>query len=160
MAKIFYITFIILGSVVNCFGQTASANISVTISHPVGTEKINDMDFGIFETGKNAGSIELNTSGNYKSSGGVILISNTTATHASLSITGDYAYSVTLPTDDIILKRDGGKETMTVGSFNITPTITKDNQLLAIGATLQVGASQLPGNYYLVDAFTVTVNYN
>jgi len=161
MAKSLFIFIILAMATVACFSQSgASANISATISHPVGTQKINDMSFGNFVTSNAAGSIELNTNSMRKSSGGVVLTGQEAVTHATFNITGDFAYSITLPSEAITLKRNGGEETMKVESFYFTPVITTQNQLLAIGATLKVGASQLPGNYNSVDALAVTVNYN
>ncbi len=161
MAKSLYIIIILVSSTITCFCQSGgSANISATISHPVGTQKINDMNFGKFVISNSAGSIELNTSNNSKSTGGVVLTDRATATLASLYITGDFVYAITMPSDGITLKRNGGEETMRVGSFYFTTLGTQQNQLLAIGATLKVGASQLPGNYNSVEALAVTVNYN
>ncbi len=144
MAKSLFIIIVLFTTTVACFSQSAaSANISATITTPVGTSKLGDLAFENFNSN--------------------LLPGNINARPASINVTGNgYAYSVTGPSEQVTVKRNGGNETMIVESFYITQKASGDenNQLLAIGATLKVGASQLPGNYNSVEALTVTVNYN
>ncbi len=54
-----------------------------------------------------------------------------------------------------------GSATMTVTQFTSSPTtpgsLVSGSQVVSVGATLQVGNGQVPGNY--IGSFEVTINY-
>lgn len=83
---------------------------------------------------------------------------------ASFNIIGNsYAYSITLPVTDILLTKKGNDEAITIGSFNITSTksgLNVDEQLIVLGAMLNVNAFQAEGIYTSKTPLTVIVNYN
>lgn len=122
--------------------------------------------FGKFVAGS-GGSVTVNAaSGARSASGGVLLVASGGGTVAQFNITGDpnAAYAVTLPADDVVtITIAGGGSTMAVSSFvsSPAPTGTLDGggaQILKVGATLTVGASQAVGNYS--GTFSVIVVYN
>lgn len=167
MPRLICMTFILLVSATKLFAQSsATATVSATIITPVGVTKSADLNFGNFATGSQPGTIELNSTSIWTSTGGVKLLeTNENADRASFIVMGaNSTYTVTLPSASIILLRKGGMETMTVGSFSIVAS-AKDylnitNQTFAIGATLNAGASQPTGEYVPAMPLTVIVNYN
>jgi len=98
--------------------------------------------------------------------GGVTLPATTgTVTAASFNVTGanSYTYSITLPASPTTIT--SGANNMTVSTFTSNPATTgtlsgTGSQTLSVGATLNVGASQVAGLYTSSIPFTVTVNYN
>ena len=78
-------------------------------------------------------------------------------------ISNSYAYSVTLPANDILLTKNGTADTMKIDSFNITSAKVNSNsgeETLTVGAVLTVNAFQAEGNYAAASPVAVTVNYN
>jgi hypothetical protein len=145
---------------------SATATVSATIISPIGTTKLEDLSFGRFSTNSKSGSIALEDGGTLKVSGGIKLSENKeTGEPAIFSITGDAgSYHISLQPEPIILKRKDGSETMKVSSFTISSSSkAKGNTItetLAIGATLNVGASQAEGRYVTNTPFAVTVHFN
>jgi hypothetical protein len=167
MTRFFVIIILIFFSGIQLYGQSsARAGVSVTILEPVGTQKLQDLNFGTFKVGASSGSVELYSSRTRSSSGGVRLYeTNEEASMATFKvINNQQAFSVTLPSEPLKLIRIGGTETMAVGSLSILGLDEKEvngsNQPIAIGATLHAGASQPAGEYTITTPLRVNINYN
>ena len=145
---------------------SASATAAANIITPIQISKAADLYFGNIVAGTNPGTVTVSHDGIRTKSGGVTLPTATpgTITAAKFNISGlpSATYSITLPTSTTITK-NGGTEQMTIDNFTSDPhetgTITTDGtQILAVGATLNVGANQSAGTYE--GSFSVTVAYN
>jgi len=151
------------------FGQqtsSATASASATVITPISISKTVDMNFGNLASGTSSGTVVLTAAGSRSSTGGVTLPATTgSPTAASFTVTGQgsYTYSITLPASATTIS-DASSHTMTVDTWSSTPTTTgtlsSGTQTLTVGATLHVGASQVPNTYTSATPFTVTVNYN
>ncbi|MDP2336731.1 MAG: DUF4402 domain-containing protein [Bacteroidota bacterium] len=144
---------------------TASAPASATIVTPIGITKTVDMNFGNIAIKGTAGTVVLAPAGTRTSTGGVTLPATAgTVAAAAFTVSGEgaYTYAITLPASLIIT--DATTNTMTVNTFTSTPSgtgaLTAGSQTLTVGATLNVGASQIAGAYTNATGFDVTVNYN
>lgn len=114
-----------------------------------------------------AGTVILAPAGTRTLTGGVTLpVTTGTVTAASFNVTGEgvYTYAITLPSTDHTITRASGSETMIVNAFTSTPSgtgaLTGGAQTITVGATLNVGVSQVAGVYTNATGFDVTVNYN
>lgn len=146
--------------------SSATATSTATIVTPISITKTVDMNFGNIAVNSSSGTVVLSPEGARSSTGGVTLPGTSgTVTAASFDVTGEgaYTYAITLPSS-VTITRNSGAEIMTVNAFTSTPsatgTLTAGAQTLTVGATLNVGASQVAGTYVSGTAFTVTVNYN
>lgn len=144
---------------------SASATAAANIITPIQISKAADLYFGNIVAGTNPGTVTVSHDGIRTKSGGVTLPTATpgTITAAKFNISGlpSATYSITLPSSTTITKN--GTEQMTIDNFTSDPhetgTITTDGtQILAVGATLNVGANQSAGTYE--GSFSVTVAYN
>lgn len=133
------------------------------------------LSFGPFAAGS-GGTVSITPAGARTSTGGVTLLTNAQFgifRSASFSVTnttnGINTFTITLPTS-ATLTRTGGSETMTVDAFTSTPAPGTANgrrgfgtlsnagtATFAVGARLNVGASQAGGSY--AGTYTVTVTY-
>lgn len=145
---------------------SATATSTATIVTPISISKTVDMNFGNVAVGASSGTVVLDPAGSRSSTGGVTLPATSgTVAAASFDVTGEgtYTYDITLPSS-VTITRNSGTETMTVNTFTSNPSstgaLTAGAQTLTVGATLNVGASQVAGTYVSGTAFTVTVNYN
>ena len=166
--KLFALGMILLGFAANVNAQvSATATSTATIVTPIAINKTVDMNFGNVAINNQVGTVILAPESTRTFTGGITLpVVTGTVTAASFNVTGqaDYTYSITLPSS-VLLTRQNGSETMTVDEFTSTPTPTgklngSGSQVLNVGATLNVGASQVAGTYVSGTPFTVTVNYN
>ena len=134
---------------------------------PISITKNTDMNFGTIAA-SSGGTVLLSASGSRTPSGGIILPSFTgTVSAAQFTVTGmpGNTYGITLPTTNFILSESGtGHATMVVNCFTSIPSatgvLTTGTQTVFVGATLNVGASQIAGSYTNAIGFEVTVNYN
>jgi hypothetical protein len=150
---------------------TANAPTTTTVVAPITITKNVDMKFGNVAVSSTAGTVLMTASATptRTASGGVTLPSTATGTPtaAKFTVTGEgvYTYAITLPTSAFTLDEAGvGTAVMTVNAFTSTPsatgTLTAGSQIVYVGATLNVGASQVAGLYENTTGFAVTVNYN
>ncbi len=155
-------------AVTTSFGQvTASATASATVVTPIAISKTVDMSFGNIAVSASAGTVVLAPAGTRTNTGGVSFPATTgTVAAASFSVTGEgsFTYAITLPSSNYTITRVSGSETMTVNTFTSNPsgtgTLSSGSQTLNVGATLNVGGSQVAGTYTNGTGFDVTVNYN
>lgn len=159
------ICFSALFIVSSAFAQaSATADASATIVTPISIVKNTDMDFGNVATNGAVGTVVLTPGGARSFTGGVTLpASMGTVTAASFTVSGSgaYTYAITLPSSVTITS---GSDNMTVNTFTSTPAtagaLTGGEQIITVGATLNLVASQAEGSYTSATPFTVTVNYN
>ena len=160
--KIFSLAIAIIGFSATSFAQSATATATSTIVTPIAIAKTVDMNFGNVAVFGSAGTVVLAPAGTRSATGGVTLPATSgTVAPAQFTVTGEsgYTYSVTLPVSNTV---KFGSNTMTVNTFvsNTTGKLTGGTEILKVGATLNVGASQAAGTYISEAPFTVTVNYN
>ena len=146
---------------------SATATATAVIVTPIAITKTADMNFGNVAVSATAGTVVLTPAGGRTATGGVTLPASAgTVAAASFSVsgTGSYTYSITLPGTNLVLTRNTGTETMNVNAFTSAPSgtgaLTAGAQTLTVGATLNVAGSQVAGTYVSGTPFTVTVNYN
>jgi len=148
---------------------TANAPTTATIVAPIAIAKNVDMYFGNVAVSSTAGTVLMTASATptRTPSGGVTLPAVTgTPTAAKFTVSGEgvYTYAITLPAAALTLTKATTLETMTVSTFTSTPsatgTLTAGSQIVYVGATLNVGASQVAGLYENTTGFAVIVNYN
>ena len=161
--KIFSLAIAVIGFSATSFAQvSATATATSTIVTPIAISKTVDMNFGNVAVSSSAGTVVLAAEGTRSATGGVTLPATSgTVAAAQFTVTGEsgYTYSVTLPVSNTV---KFGSNTMTVNTFvsNTTGKLTGGTEILKVGATLNVGASQAAGTYISEAPFTVTVNYN
>ncbi|AOM79680.1 DUF4402 domain-containing protein [Pedobacter steynii] len=149
----------------SAFAQaSATADASATIVTPISIVKNTDMDFGNVATNGTVGTVVLTPAGTRTFTGGVTLPATTgTVTAASFTVSGSgsFTYAITLPSSVTITS---GSDNMIVNTFTSTPStagiLTAGEQIITVGATLNLVASQAEGAYTSATPFTVTVNYN
>lgn len=170
MYKLTAIAAMLVAFSTNAFSQAsaeATATSTATIVTPIAIAKSADMNFGNVAVGSSSGTVVLSPAAGRTVTGGVTLPATSgTVAAASFNVTGQgtYTYAITLPSSAVTLTRNTGAETMTATTFTSTPSgtgaLTAGAQTLTVGATLNVGASQVAGTYVSGTAFTVSVVYN
>lgn len=144
--------------------QTATGNASATIISPIGLTAETPMAFGSVMSGQ-AGTVQLPVSGGPRVATDVALSSIGISSAATFSVTGEanYTYSISLPAT-ATLTHSNAVDVMTVNNFltdqpeNIGTLSGTGNGVFTVGATLNVGAGQLSGQY--LGTYDVTVAYN
>ena len=145
---------------------SASASAKATIITPIAIDQVADLNFGNIVAGTDAGTVTVDTEGNRTSSTGITLPNATPGDFqaAKFTVTGlaDATYAITLPSS-IDITHTNGVTTMTVDEFTSNPDeagklAADGKQTLLVGATLNVGAGQVAGDY--TGEFSVTVAYN
>ena len=167
LSKFLFAVITMMAFSVASFAQSATATASATIVAPIAITKTVDMNFGNVAVAAVAGTVTLDPAGTRTAGGGVTLPATTgTVAAAEFDVTGavNFTYAITLPAAAVTID-DGAANTMTVTAFTSTPSGTGDlgaggAQTITVGATLNVGANQVPGTYLSATPFTVTVNYN
>lgn len=147
------------------FYSTSSASTGAEIIVPVGTEKTGEMITGSFYPGKEKSTIAFSSYGiqvSGKSQGGYMNNAEIPILHI---ISSQHAYSITSSFDPIIQNRYKEDANIRIESINIFPVneLTDGKKIpdkFAIGATLQVGPQQAPGQYASNNPYRVTVHFN
>jgi len=141
---------------------TASANASASIVSAISIVRNVDLDFGQVVAGGSPGTVVMTPVGSRSATGGATLGSFSSAAAASFTVSGDpdAAYSITLP---ISATLTSGGDTMILNNLTSNPSGAGvigggGSQVLNVGGTLQVGASQPSGAYS--GSFNVMVAYN
>lgn len=166
--KFLTLSLIMLACTAGVFAQTepgsasATATATAVILTPLSITTQTNMDFGDIVAGA-GGDVVLNPQTVARSTTGPAVFG--TFSLATFNVTGnnDGVLTISLPADHTIT-RATGTETMDIDAFSSFPsgTITLSAAgagTLTVGATLNVGASQVPGTYENAAGFTVTVNY-
>jgi hypothetical protein len=157
-------------------GQGAG-EASVALLEKLAIVKTEDLEFGTLFAGTTPGTVVIGGTGTRTKTGGVTLAGGTFHP-AEFAGYGDRNQRVTIAVDiipPIQITRSGGTEQMLVNAFTITPGPGLQNNgpvgrykiqpgagstglfTFKIGATLNVAANQMPGNYD--GTFSVILNY-
>lgn len=151
---------------------TGTATGTATIVTPISILNAGNMNFGNFATTTAVGTVVLAPTGSRTVTGGATLPGTVgTVTAAKFTVGGDsnYTYAITLPSTATLTNTTGtGGGTMTITTFKSTTLnnsgtttgiLASGADTISVGATLNVGAAQIAGNY-VSTAFDVTVAYN
>ncbi len=143
---------------------TATANATAYVVTPLTISTVTHMNFGLVAPSGAVGTVVLGTDGSRIFGGGASQLPGTgTVSAASFAVAGEpgYTYAISLPTS--VTLTNGGN-TVTVDNFTSDPSgtglLTAGAQTVNVGATLELVASAVPGNYTTATPFSVTVNYN
>lgn len=162
--KLFAFAIVILGFSAPSFAQvSATATATGTIVTPIAITKNTDLNFGDAAVNATSGTVVLSTDGTRSRTGGVTLPTVTgTVAAAEFTITGTsgYAYTFTLPSSAITVSSGSNNMVVDTWTSNSTGTLTGGTEVVKVGATLNVNASQAAGTYVSGTPFTVSVNYN
>lgn len=153
--------------ITNSVMAQATASAKDTIITPISIVKAVDMNFGnIALQAGTWGTVVISPAGTRTITGGITLPINLgTVASAEFTVGGEgtYTYAITLPSTDYTITIGTG-ETMVLNTFTSTPTTTGTlsggAQTVNVGATLNIGTSQVAGDYTNATGFDVTVNYN
>lgn len=134
------------------------------------------MNFGSIISGQ-AGAVTLPPDGGRPTTSGNVMLetAGSVVSPATFSVSDNQGntsnpihyftgYTITLPTNDVILANEAG-QTMRVSNFTSIPsatsfgTFTNGEGTISVGATLYVSAQQGLGQYASTTSFPVTVNY-
>ncbi|MEI7897342.1 MAG: DUF4402 domain-containing protein [bacterium] len=169
--KLFAIALVMLTFAADAAAQiTKSAYAEATIISPLAFTKEVDMNFGNVAVINAIGTVVLSPASVRSSTGGATPVANPTGTvtAASFTVNGTPTAQiiVTLPASPpgINVIHTNGTDLMNVTTFVSNPATgfllpAGGLQTLTVGATLNTGASQLPGVYHTATDFNVTVNY-
>lgn len=145
--------------------QTSStANVSADMVAPGTITKTDDLDFGAIIAGSTTGTVTINPdTGARTTTGGAIQAPGVFHPARFVIMNRPNIMNRVSVSPPPILKRVGGTETMATSNFQISkPNFLRPPSVglleFWVGATLTVGANQVPGVYEGI--FTVTVNYN
>lgn len=145
-------------------GASPKSTAVVTINFPASLSKLQDMDFGSLMV-TTAGTAILDSSTDaVTTTGGVVRGGGLphAARFSAVSPTRNIV-KIALPKQAVTLTRVGGTETMTIDTFNINGSLTRnvvahETFEFQVGGTLHVGANQVEGMY--TGTFDVTLTYN
>lgn len=151
-------------------GNSASvgANATATIVKAISIDKVTDLRFGkIIADPTAAGQVAIQLDGTRTIAAGNVALFNQGSDEQAASFktmgTPGAGYSLVLPADgSVSLTGPTGSDPMTIEGFVHSATGTLDaatgEETFNVGATLNVGANQAPGQY--TGTFTVTAAYN
>jgi spore coat protein U-like protein len=143
------------------------ANATATIVKAISIDKVTDLQFGKIIAAPTAGQVAIQTDGSRTIASGNVVLFNQGSDEqaASFKTIGSpgAAYYLVLPADgSVSLTGPTGSDPMTIEGFVHSATGTLDaatgEETFNVGATLNVGANQAPGQY--TGTFTVTAAYN
>lgn len=171
--------FIGIALVVLGFASPALAQIGVSdgayaeahIITPLWIEKSVDMDFGNVGVIDQLGTIVLGTDGSRTGGGGATPATPSgTVTAAEFDMSGEAGQQIfitiqgvapALATVDVV--HTNTVDFMTVSNFVTSPvsgfTLLGATETILVGATLNTGVSQEPGDYHTEDDWVLTINY-
>jgi hypothetical protein len=172
ITKIFATAVVILGFSANSFGQTsatATSNATATILATLAISNTTPLHFGVIGTHATETRIVVVTTAGLTTGSTATLYSSIggPATNGAFSITGtpSATFSITLPSGTTNLAGPSGSTAMTIAPADWVSDLGSSSTLsvtgtktLKVGATLQVGAAQTPGNYS--GSYDVVVAYN
>nr|WP_041383305.1 DUF4402 domain-containing protein [Sphingopyxis alaskensis] len=151
--------------------STTQAEAEAIVLRPLSFFKVNDLDFGDIIPSNSAGTVTIEPDGSRSRTGGVTLVGDGGAP-ARFAGLGSFNRQVDISLGSNAIWITGPGTRMRVRTFEIgsTPTailstrptrfrITSPlgNYNFPVGATLEVGANQAPGEYS--GTFTITLNY-
>jgi len=170
MKKLLALFVVVLGFSGASFALTpvdATATASATILGPITISKTQDLNFGnLAVNGGVAGDVTLPAvaAPTLATTGGVVSVAGVAATSARFTVSGVAAYAYTITKPASIVLTDAASNTMTLtltGAASSTSTLpVGGSEILYVGGTLTVAATQAAGTYTNASDLKVTVNYN
>jgi len=145
----------------SAMAATSTANASAVILTPISITNNTALAFGdVYPDTAAGGTVLLDPTG-ARTAGGAAALGATPGAAAQFTVSGQASalYTITLPAAAVTLT--SGANNMTIDSFLSDGTGTLDgtgNEIINVGATLNVNANQPAGTYS--GTFDVTVNYN
>ena len=143
--------------------STASATSDVRIVQGSALVNVADLRFGAIVPGASGGTVTVAPEGNRTKTGTIILPTSLSFRAAVFVMLGspNQSFTISLPSS-ITLGRQGGSESMSVGTFTSSPSVASTlssggSVNINVGATLTVSSGQTFGQY--TGSFSVTVNY-
>ena len=162
------------GAMAQSTATTSTATANATIVAPITIANGATLEFGNVVAG--SGTVVISSAGGRTDSSTALTPGTQRGTfrNATFNVTGEgaYTYVITLPTTAVTLTGPASN-TMTVGTFTVEAgtsgsvsgttsgaigTLASGAGQLQVGATLNVGALQVPGAY--TGTYSVTVAYN
>lgn len=165
MKAIKIILIILLLTQVSLFGQnTASASFtaSVTIIEPIEIKTTSNMNFASIDA-RQGGSVILSPDDTRTATGDIELKSSNGLSAAVFEVKGHngYSYDIIIPNGEFIMTNGSEKVVLKdFKAFSASKTLDQNSQTIRMGATLEVGAQQKPGNYITPAPLEITVSYN
>lgn len=164
---------VMLAAGVPAFAGTVNTGAEAVVVRRLSFIQVDDLMFGNMLPGTTAGTVVVAPNGVRTKTGGPVLMGGTVQA-SSWAGWGTFNQNVqiTMSANSYTLTRVGGTQTMAIDTFIIgsTPTaqLTTTPRVFRIGATngifqfpvgatLRVGANQMPGNYR--GTMTITLNY-
>jgi hypothetical protein len=149
-----------VSSTATTIGIDAKVIAPISISNAGSTH----LNFGTISRSSVAGSVTISASGERSSSGGASVLTSSLFAAAPFSISGESSagFNLTLPdNDDVLMTRTGGTEKMEVTNFTHNSGLVLSSSgtaTFSVGATLNLDADQVAGEY--TGTFSVTITYN
>lgn len=151
---------------------SAQAEAKAIVLRPLSFFKVDDLHFGdVIPSTTTAGTVRLFPNGSRTATGGIILVGNShqPARFAGLG-TRNQQVAISLTSNSIFINGPGAPMRVRLFEIGSTPTVilsttplrfrigsTNGNFNFPVGATLDVGANQAPGDYS--GTFTINLNY-
>lgn len=174
--KNFTLTLMIAAALIG-FSMSANAQTQAAVATnaevilPISVAGNTPLDFGSIVITGTAGTVSVGIDGVRTSTDNGMIVSTGGVTAGQFTVTGQpgYTYSLALPTAAFDLTNTIDASTMAVDTFISTLTATSDvgtlstvdgTQVVKVGATLAVGATQTGGVYTNPNGLAVTVQYN
>ena len=165
--KLFALAAVMFGFSLTSNAQSAtstSTTASATIVAPIAIADGTELMFGNIISDGTASTVTIAPDGARTATAGARFSTALPGTFGASSFVvtgeGNSTYAITLPIDGAIsLAGPATSTAMTLSSFtSVGGTLAAGTETLTVGATLNIGASQLPGAYS--GTYTVTVSYN
>lgn len=135
------------GYVACLLAYTGCARLSAA---DIAVSRVSDMSFGQIVSSTFGGTITISTAG-VRTPNGIAVVASSSSSQAVFQVTGDpnTSYAIVLPSS---VPLSGSGTDMTLDSFLSNPTDTgvldgSGVQIVYVGATLHISASQHPGAY-------------
>jgi len=167
MKSIFLFLLIVIytGKIYSQASASANVNARAIVVDPIKISKSIDLNFGNVIAGYTPGTLILSPDGARTANG--VQISNAIPGEVSAAeavVThGEYNYSITVPESLTLFNENNPNQIMIINQFRVAPLPGISNlgdDILKIGATLNLEANQSPGFYNNSEGFNVTVSYN
>lgn len=162
---IWFVTLAMLTMAANALAASDDGTANATVITPITITAVNALEFGEVVGTVGGGTVTIGTNSARSGTAALIVSTQGTEQAATFNITGEgtNTYAITLPGNGVVSVDDAGAGVaMPITNFLSNPattgTLTAGAQTISVGATLNVGASQVPGDY--TGSFTVTVEYN
>ena len=145
------------------YAAVSTATITANIVKPVSLNTQSGLKFADVSSKNSAGTVILSPNGSRIATGGADIKSGETSEPATFKVQGEpnAVYTINLPVSTVLTNPSGG--TMVVNKFTSLPATSglidaNGQQILTVGATLNVGGNQAYGSY--AGTMVVTIQYN